>query len=216
MAIILRLIILALFFLSTSAQAQWTDRGFNFRASAAFVTDGTNETYSRGQSDLYPQTRATATFGWNNFVDMERDTNAAIDRRLAGGCKYQNNAARQTWRLDLPSAGVYDISMAIGRDSNATTNWITVQDNTTDLFSISNVACTAGQFADANGTVHTTANWPANNTKRRVTFTSTTARVLLAQGGADANESAIAHMRFEYIGAGGGGLPLFLRAIGED
>lgn len=178
------------------------DIGINFRASAGFVTDGTNETYCRGQSDLYPITRAMFTFGWNNFVDMERDITSTGDRRLAGVCKYTNNAGVQTWRLDLPVAGTYDISMALGREYFTTVNYVTLQDNVTNLFTISALSVSSGNYGDANGTIHTTANWPTTHTKRRVTFASTTARLLLSQGGADTNDSAIDHIRFEEVATG--------------
>jgi hypothetical protein len=188
--------------------------GVNFRSTAGHVSDGVNETYSRGQSDLYPTSRATYTFGWNNFVDMERNDNAAIDRRLAGCCKYGNNAAQQTWRFDLPAAGTYDITLALGRFYNSTQNWIKLQDNTTDLFAITGLSLTADQFADANGSIHSSANWPANNTKRRVTFSSTTARLILGEGGSTATESAIAHINFQEVASGS--QHLFLNAIGAN
>lgn len=216
MAIILRIIILLL--LADNVLAQ--DIGINYRATAAYVTDGTNETYSRCQSDLYPVTRGGFTFGWNNFIDMERDRNNALDRRLAGICQIDNASAQQTWRIDLGagSAGQYDISLASGDANFAKINYLQLLDsnNTTVLLNINGVATTAGNFLDATGVNRTAANWPSQHVKLRVTLSGTSAYIRLGQNGGAGDSSAIAHLRFEKVAGGGGGLPLRLRAIGED
>src|SRR5205809_595690 len=97
------------------------DKGFNFRDSIGYVTDGTNETYVRDTGDVYPVTRNAVTFGWNSNLGGA-DRNSAIDRRLAG-LNYSSPGTSFTFQVDLTAPGTYDISLALG-DATFTGNHI--------------------------------------------------------------------------------------------
>ncbi len=92
------------------AFAAW-DKGFDFRATAGFVTDPADCTYVL-ISDTSPTTRNGATFVWTNTGGLDsRDRTTSGDTRLSG---INFATANATWTLTLPGAGVYDIWMACG------------------------------------------------------------------------------------------------------
>jgi hypothetical protein len=95
------------------------DKGFNFRQTSGFVTDGANETYVLS-GDSYPATRNGVTFGWEDAPSGDRDRNSGIDRRLAG-MNFVSSAAGASayrFRVDLPAAGDYAVRLAIGDEAN--------------------------------------------------------------------------------------------------
>jgi len=147
--------------------------GLNFRATAGYVTDGTNETYV--VSDMYPVTRGGVTFGWNGAINT-RDRASAQGK--LGGCHYvANNTSGRRFRLDLPSAGNYRIRIASGDPGSNNYSGGTIKDNATTLIAVSaGVAGSFGtnQFRDASDVTRTSAAlWVANNVAVDVTFAST-------------------------------------------
>ncbi len=80
------------------------DAGINFRSTAGFVTDGTNETHCTS-ADFYPTVRGSFTFGWVAGVGHvdNRDRNAGIDRRLAG-INFDSATQTDYLRVDFPAA----------------------------------------------------------------------------------------------------------------
>lgn len=166
---------------------------FNFRATAAYVTDAAN-TYPElfdngGMSTAYPKTDGGIVHGWEvqSGIGFTRDRNSGNDARLAGiGWAI---AVGDTYRIDLPAAGSYSIGLAIG-DPNVTApcNW-TLKDGTTSLKVLSGSTSGANTFKDANGTEHTAANWPTNNTEFVGTFATTTLRLV-----ATSADARIAHI----------------------
>lgn len=168
------------------------DKGFNFRATSGYVTDGTNETYVLA-TDAYPTTRNGSTFGWSNTANMDhRDRSTSVDRRLAG---INFCATATSFRVDLPSAVTFAISMAMG-DNGSQQNFQTVilKDNTTTLTTIppSGTAITLiDHFLDPNNTDHTSAAWPGSNTTYSAAFSSTIFNATLGGGGGNA---ALAHL----------------------
>ena len=85
-------------------------RGFNFRATEAFVTDADYNTHVTG--DLYPTTRNGVTFGWDaapGTLDRTKssDIYAGINFCFAEG-------QQRTFRLDLPSPGRYQVRLLLG------------------------------------------------------------------------------------------------------
>ncbi len=166
------------------------DAGINFRSTAGFVTDGTNETYCTS-SDFYPTVRGSFTFGWvasGGHVD-ERDRNAGVDRRLAG--INFDSVATEYFRLDLPSTGNYNIHLALGDDSGGNpVEWL-LQDTTTLLHTYTGTPG-AGNFQDATGAVLSDAAWPASEAALvAVTFATTQLR-LVVNG---ASNNVVAHLR---------------------
>ena len=184
------------------ATAHAWDFGLNGRESSGYCTDPANTTYFQGDSDIYPVTRAGETFGFSpGEGNSKRDRDNAVDCRLAGNVFATNDGNQaSTLRIDLPSAGTYDITLALGDAlfSNAQIH-AEVYDDSTLLFTVADTdGVASGAFVDANGVEHTTAaNWVSNQTPRTVTFASTVFKVKLgtATDLSDGSRSTLAHVR---------------------
>ena len=120
--------------------------GFNFRRSAAYVTDGTDETHviddpdSPSYGDIYPQVRDGYTFGWTTAMQLTRDRSSSIDRRLAG-FHGSYASANEIWRLDLDGlngADTYTMRAAFGEANYAQSQYNEIRDNTTTRVTIDN------------------------------------------------------------------------------
>ena len=187
------------------------DAAFDFRATATFVSDPAYATYQLVNSsgvpaETYPTTRtvngASVRFGWESGTSNlggGRDRSSSVDPRLAGvnqvPAAKTNNAV---WRLDLPAAGTYDVDLALGDATTAQVQNMEVQDGTTAVISIANVATTSGTFLDATGTARSpAANWVANHATRRISFSTTTLRVVLKPP--TGSSSTIAHLRVTLV-----------------
>lgn len=180
------------------------DKGFNFRGTSGFVTDGANETYVL-LADTYPQTRNTVTFGWTGAPYSSEDGSASDDRRLAG----QNTidpGHTETFRVDLPSAGAYTVRLAMGHHTygaGAPGMEIVIKDDTTALLTIGPHPTTAANYYDAADASYSAAAWPGSNTASgSLTFATTTMNVVV-DGGPD--YAAIAHLFVSQVSGGGGG-----------
>ena len=184
------------------------DKGWNFRATSGYVTDGTNETYCL--QEVYPVTRNGVTFGWDTATasDDARDRNNTTDRRLAGiNATGGSDTPPHTFRVDLPASGDYIISLATG-DFNFDQSQTRVffYDNTTLLFTIStDVNCAAANFIDANGTKWSAAAWPGSNTTKTLTFATTTFKMVTGVSTPSHIQTSAAHLFLSQIGGGGGG-----------
>lgn len=191
----------------------WTEAKFNFRDSSGYVTDGSNTTYVLGNDDAYPVTRGGFTFGWNTIdADSGRDRDNAVDARLAG-VNFNTNAASQAeFQVDMSSSGTKTVCLAVG-DATADHKhhqYVEVLDNTTSKFVVdidgdgSSGGTAAGEFADANETVWSTANWPGSNVCKVVTFATTTFILKLGTPSSDSDNSSIAHLSITDGGTTGG------------
>src|SRR5271157_2715224 len=88
-------------------------QGFDFRNTKAFVSDPSGSTYVL-PTLAYPTTVNGVTFGWaNTFLVEGRDRNATLDPRLAG-VNLVTNGSPATFYVDLPSAGTYNVALALG------------------------------------------------------------------------------------------------------
>lgn len=173
--------------------------GVNHRATAGYVTDGANDTYSLGEA--YPTTRGGVTFGWAvDSTGEARDRRTDNDPRLAG-MVFQWGGATLDFRVDLPATGDYAIRLALGDPSNAWgTMYCVVLDNTTTLSTITDTDGTAAnEFDDATGANRTAAAWPAGNAALNATFSSTILNVRI--GGDVNNPHGLVHVSF--VAAGG-------------
>lgn len=181
-------------------------KGFNFRGSSGYVTDGADEVYVLS-TDTYPTTRGGVTFGWESGSPIQVNRDSGLDPRLAGinACF---STAPETFRIDLPNTGTYDIRLAIGDASSGqpSQNW-RVKDGTTQLLTVTGTI-TSGSFRDATATEYTGANWPANNTASQQAFATTIFRIETA---AFAGSNVIAHVGLSEVTGGGGTRLLNLR-----
>lgn len=163
--------------------------GFNFRATAAFVTDPPGTQPVLGV--VYPKTANGATFGWTvGPTGGTRNRSAGIDARLAG-VNGTDVSSASTFRVDLPAAGSATIRLAVG-DANfgQAPFTLTLKDGTTTFATYSVAQMAAAQFIDATGVKRTSPqDWVTNNkplvrafttTQFFVTITTTTTGVSIA------------------------------------
>lgn len=173
------------------------DKGFNFRASSGYVTDGANETYVL-HTDAYPVTRNAVTFGWNTAPIDSRDRNSANDRRLAG-MNFTHNAI--DFQVDLPATGDYTIRLAMGDDAagwGSGTQKCIFKDNTTTLATMGPTDVTTANWRDAVGTQYNNASWPGSNSSITGTFATTT---FIATVGNALDYSVMAHLFLSQVAA---------------
>ena len=149
------------------------DKGFNFRETAGYVTDGTDETYVLREA--YPVTRNGITFGWDNLNVTPLNKNASNDRRLAGVAFANASGASHTFRADLPASGNYTVHLALGFPDGGgdASNTATVKDNTSTLATINYSAVTAQRFTDATEVMLTEVTWPTTEAGIDLAFSST-------------------------------------------
>lgn len=175
-------------------------QGFDFRATSAFVSDPAGTTYVL-TANTYPTTRAGATFGWTDPFSVRdaRDRSAAGDARLAGIVFTSSASGTLLFTYDLPAAGTYDINLALGDFSGASSPVCKIRDNTTVLTTISGMSPAANNYVDATGVTRTAAAWPGSNAAFRATFAST--KLVLEMGPQIANITAIAHLLVTEVNA---------------
>lgn len=176
-----------------------SDLGFNFRATAGPPpTDAASTTYVIG--DIYPTVRAGVTFGWTSGAVVAFDAGGAEAREY--GINYINIPSQSiTFRVDLPAAGTYNFSLALGFLSSLLTNQqLIVKDNTTTLLTIG--PATANVFLDATGTSYSSGLWLTSQTPVNLTFTTTTAFFVLSPYVSD--NVALAHIFLSPVTATGG------------
>ena len=180
------------------------DKGFNFRATSGFVTDGASETYVL--EDPYPTTRNGVTFGWVTITENTRDRDNAVDRRLAG-INFQGNdggAIQRVFRIDLDAMGDYIISLAGGDDAATQTLECSFLDNTTVFAHPGNATVTGvAEYVDATGVVRTQADWPTQHATIARTFASTIFNVRINDGATISNSSCLAHVFVSQVATAG-------------
>lgn len=161
-----------------------TIKGYDFRASLGYVTDPANHVFINS-SVAYPTTDGHGfSSGWVAGAN-DADRNSGLDARLAGIC-YAATSATRTFRITLPSTGIYEVRLAVGDIFAQSDQQYHVFDDTTEFITVT-VATGGNQWADATGVVRTSdSNWSANNVAVTRTFVSTTLNVQLGPNGADA------------------------------
>ena len=169
-------------------------RGYNFRSTAGFVTDGTDE-FPVHKTTTYS---APQGYGFDSTTGLDdRDRNSGVDRRLAG--IVFATAFTRIFRVDLPAAGDYDISVAMG-DYDGAQSWkLVFKDGATTLFTVVGATSGAFKFLDATqvernpdeGGSPPNNGWPLHNVAQSVTFAGTILTVELQDPGGGA--SGLAH-----------------------
>jgi hypothetical protein len=191
-------------------------QGINFRQTLAYVTDGANESWEGDGSagptiPTYPRTTAQGnTVGWESGAGVSvnaRDRNSGNTARLAG-CHFAADGTHvNNFRIDLPSAGNYNVRIASGDPSYARSSKVEMFDTSTSRGVLCNGSTgAANSFLDASGTVRTAATWAANNTSAAITFTTTICRFRVGAGSGSIGDSPIAHVYIE--SAGGATTPI--------
>lgn len=179
------------------------DKGFNFRGSAGYVTDGANETYVT--SDAYPTTRNGVTFGWTAGGADAGDRSLTNAVELAGRNETVNTGTQSVFRIDLPAAGDYDIRLANGSPSaNQDAQYLEIFDGATSVLVNDNRGHSnaVNEFYDATNVKRTAAAWPGSNLPRRVTFSGTVLTLKLGTPASDINSTDIAHLFLSQVVGG--------------
>jgi hypothetical protein len=197
----MRKYLVCLLLAAASAVAATWDVGFNFRATAGYVSDPSPTTAAIMGATPYPTTRTvngqTVTFGWETLGTgyLARDRSATVDARLAGINCQLNNGSTSTFRVDLPAAGNYTVSLALGDavGGNPQNNYATVVDGSAAVISI-NALTSSSTFADATGALLGIAPWLSGAQSVQRSFSSTILRMQLG-GRSDAVFSCAVHLR---------------------
>lgn len=197
-----------LIFSASYSFAAW-DKGFNFRTTSGYVTDGANTTYVL-EGDAYPTVRNGVTFGWSysacltDFGGGGRDRDNVIDARLAGMNFIANRDERCTFKVDLPAAGNYIITLGYGdAGGNTKNNYIVIKDSGTTVLTLSGVATAATPtFGDAVGNTYNAATWPGSQTTATETFATTTFDLMIGSGATpDGTDASITHLFISQVGS---------------
>ncbi len=171
-------------------------QGFDFRNTKTFVADPAGSTYVLATT-AYPTQGNGITYGWvNTSLVQGRDRNAKLDPRLAG-VNLITNGSPATFYVDLPSAGTYNLSLAMG-DAGYQECWVQCQiqflDGNTVLATVTRGSTNLGYFYDAKGNNWSAAAWPASNVKQQVTLTGSRLTVLVGTNQATGDTTPIAFL----------------------
>lgn len=194
----------------------WTTQKYlNIRASQAFVTDGANqaslnEDVAGGSDGIYPHSVTldgdTFDVGFPSGDTVQfRDRDSGADPRLAGiGFCFNDGTNQKTLRINVP-AGNIGLRLAFGDPSNdrAYTEWAIYDDASLLETGVYASTITAGQWVDANETLHASnAAWIASNTEKTYAISSGILRITFGSAAAQTDVTAVATIGFRQIGGG--------------
>jgi hypothetical protein len=180
--------------------------GINFRATAGYVTDATDQTYDLGA--VYPVTRSTTgtgqsvTFGWDrDLTSRMRDRNNALDPRLAGAMQQFSGSDTDLFRIDLPASGAWTVRVAAGDTSAKYSDFQFLDsDGSTVLLTGAETSVSADNYVDATNVARTSAaDWVSNNATGSITLSGTTAYFRINP---NAGVGAVAHLNFYQAASG--------------
>ena len=183
--------------------AVW-QQGFDFRASAEFVTDPPGAT-DVIFSTVYPTKGTLTTYGWSytaNFVTRNRDN--SIDPRLAG-VNYVNNGSPQAFYVDLPAPGTYNVALAMGDAGYpqcAVRCQIQFLDGADVLATLNSGPTNLGYFYDMQGNNWSESQWPTMNVSQQLTLTGTQLTVLLGTSQYTGDTTPIAYLGLTQVSTG--------------
>ncbi len=171
-------------------------QGFNFRATAGYVSDPSYTTHVLA-STRYPTKVGSVTFGWLvPGVVQSRDRSVSVDPRLAG-INYVQNGTPGKFQVDLPAPGAYTVSLAMGDDGYGQC-WAKCQvqffDGTTNLETVSGGSLVAGYFYDDMDNMWSAAIWPGKNVTRQITMSGTHLTVVVGTNSATGDVTPVAFL----------------------
>ncbi len=193
----LGVVALALFLvLPFYAVGQNWQQGFDFRNTPGYVTDPPTSTYVLSTT-AYPTVRNGVTFGWANPpLVSARDRSLMVDPRLAG-INYVSNGAPAKFYVDLPSAGTYNLSLAMGDDGYGQC-WTQCQvqflDGSTVVGTVSGGFEAGAYFYDAAGRSLSAASWPGSNMQLAVSMTGSRLTVQVGTNSNSGDFTPIAYL----------------------
>ena len=127
------------------------------------------------------------TFGWANTALVQaRDRSLMVDPRLAG-INYVSNGAPAKFYVDLPSAGTYNLSLAMGDDGYGQC-WTQCQvqflDGSTVVGTVSGGYEGLGYLLRCRGQELVGDGWPGSNSPLLVTMNGTRLTVVVGSNNA--------------------------------
>ncbi len=181
--------------LTVTAVSGW-QQGFDFRNTAAFVTDPPGDTDVLATT-AYPTKGNGVTYGWvKNLLVQARDRNNKLDPRLAG-INFANNGSPATFNVDLPSPGTYNLSLALG-DAGYQACWVQCQiqflDGDTVLATVAVGSTNQAYFYDAKRNNWSAAAWPGSNLSQQVTLTGSQLTMIVGTSNATGDATPIAFL----------------------
>jgi uncharacterized membrane protein len=184
--------------------AQGFQQGFDFRNTSAYVVDPPGDTFVPPTA-AYPTKSNGATFGWlNTSLVQGRDRSTSVDPRLAG-INFASNGAPATFYVDLPSAGTYKLSLALG-DAGWQECWVQCQvqflDGNTVLATVTGGPTNLGYFYDATGQNWSAAQWPGSSLSRQVTLTGTRLTMVVGTSQATGDFTTLAFLGVAQVSGG--------------
>jgi len=180
--------------------------GYNFRSTAAYVTDGSGESVINAEeagsvSFVYPAgPDGSGYVSTTGLVYRNRST--GIDRRIAGA-HYPNGTGTAEFKVDLPDGpGTYNVWVLMGDNSAGWNHQCVIKDGATTLTTLTGTTATA-RWLDTGGTATRTAANIAADTfdPLELTFSGGTAHFVLGNG--VGTGSFLAQIAFEATGGGG-------------
>lgn len=164
-----------LLLLLANALLAGAQQGFDFRASASFVTDPPGNVAVL-PSTAYPMQASGMTYGWaKTYLVQGRDRSSAVDPRLAG-INFASNGSPATFYVDLPLPGTYKLALAMG-DEGRQQCWVACQvqffDGSKLVGTVVRGVIDSGHFCDAQGTAWSDQSWCSSNVMLEVTLTGT-------------------------------------------
>lgn len=177
-------------------------QGIPFRQTLAYVTDNSYDDpeLTNGGNPSYPRTTAQGiSVGWETSSTQyqQRNQNSANDSRIAGVCNIEQTGAHD-YRVDLPSAGTYEIRLAAGDNAYARPVAWEVFDTSSSLGALATGSTSASQrYKDATDTEYTRLTWAGSNAAASKTFATTIFRL---RGGTSLDQS----INYLHVAAVGG------------
>ena len=189
------LLSLLLFSLTVSAGGGW-QQGFDFRNTSTYVSDPSGDTYVLS-TNAYPTQRNGVTFGWvKTSLVQARDRSTKVDPRLAG-INYVNNGSPATFNVDLPAAGSYNLTLAMGDDGYRecyTQCQVQFLDGSTVLATVSGGTTTRATSTMPRGSNWSAAAWPGSNLSQQVTLAGSRLTVVVGTSKATGDLTPIAFL----------------------
>jgi len=157
-----------------SVTAIWQDVGFNFRSTIGFVADATKELGL--VADFYPHTYSSdginVIAGWLGIGPTYfQNLNVSRDRRVAGTHAKLNDGTQAIFRIKVPQAGNWLISLAIG-DAGGGTGYEYVQlfDNGILITTYDHPAGTPlDRWIAADNLIYDETTWPSTGSTKTIT-----------------------------------------------
>ena len=169
-------------------------QGFDFRNTATFVNDPASYNYVL-PGIIYPTTVNGVTFGWTTSGLVQGDDRSTlVDPRLAG-INSAMNGSPATFLLNLPSAGTYNLTLAMGDEGASqcgTQCQVQFFDGATPIATVTGGPTNLGYFYDAAGNNWSAAAWPTSNVSQQVTLVGTQLTVVVGTNNATGDLTPIA------------------------